>query len=382
MVRAARQVPAWAVDLALAAGFAAAMIAERAAAPLPGIRQPLAIALSAVIAGALALRRRLPLTAYAVSSSALVAGALWLAPSAVAPYPNLIGVYSLGLYGRRDRAWWGPFLVIPAVLIYFARAEPAAPVSGPTGVLLAWLLAWAVGYGSARRREEQQAARAAMRRQAVADERSRLARELHDLVGHTVNVMVVQAGAARLVLGRDPAKTAELLTGLELTGRQALGELDRMLGVLRDDRPRPGDPAGTGDGGPADGADLTMPGIADLPRLAERVTGAGIQVTLHVDPPAPQLSRSVDLSAYRIVQEALTNSMKHGGAGAANVTVRLDGPWLRIEVCDDGRGAGAGYLPGRGLLGVGERVAAFGGSLQHGNGDRGGFWLRATLPVP
>jgi|SRR5271166_103242 len=201
--------------------------------------------------------------------------------------------------------------------------------------------------------------------------------------------MVVQAGAGRLVLDRDPAKTREILASLELTGRQALTELDRVLGVLRRDDPQPGDRAETeaaagprGPGGPLGEEGLTVPGIADLPRLARRMAEAGIRVTVQIDPPSPQVARSVDLSAYRIVQEALTNTMKHGGARSASVTVRFDGRAVDIEVCDDGRGAPAGYLPGRGLLGIAERVSAFGGSLQHGGGERGGFRLRAVLPVP
>jgi signal transduction histidine kinase len=213
-----------------------------------------------------------------------------------------------------------------------------------------------------------------MRRQAIADERSRLARELHDLVGHTVNVMVVQAGAARLVLDRDRAKAREIVTSLEFTGRQALAELDRMLGVLRRDGPHAG--AGT----PLD-QDLSMPRIADLPQLAQRMTAAGLRVTVRIGPPFPQVPRSVEMSAYRIVQEALTNSLKHGAARSAIVTVRLDRRGLDIAVSDDGSGPPDGYQPGRGLLGISERVSAFGGSLQHGRSERGGFQLRAVLPA-
>jgi len=388
-VRAARQAPGWVADGALAAGFLAAMLIEQAeSAALPGARQPLALALSVVIAGALALRRQIPLTAYLAGSSALLAQALWAGPSTVAPYANLIGLYSVGLYAPRGRAWWGPVLAVPGVFVYVSGAWSAASASPAAGVLLSWLLAWAVGYGAARRREEQQAARQAMRRQAVAEERSRMARELHDLIGHTVNVMVVQAGAGRLVLDRDPAKTREILASLELTGRQALTELDRVLGVLRRDDPHPGDRAGTGAAGqpglgsPLGEAGPAVPGIADLPALARRMTEAGIRVTVQIDPPSPPVARSVDLSAYRIVQEALTNAMKHGGARSASVTVRFDGRAVDIEVRDDGRGAPAGYQPGRGLLGIAERVSAFGGSLQHGGGGRGGFRLRAVLPVP
>jgi signal transduction histidine kinase len=375
-VRAARRIPSPVLDGALAAGFLAALLIELArSAPLPGIRLALAIALDLAIAGSLALRRRMPLAAFTVGSVALAAGALWTSRSGVAPYANMISTYSLGLYAKRARAWWGLLLVFPGVLVYFSRAAHGGTGGAdPAGVLLSWVLAWAVGYSSARRREEQEAARHAMRRQAVAEERSRLARELHDLVGHTVNVMVVQAGAARLVLDRDLAKAREVITGLEFTGRQALTELDRMLGVLRRDGPHADGPASPDE-------ELSMPRIADLPRLAERMTEAGIRVTIRMDPAFPQFARSLEMSAYRIAQEALTNSLKHGRARSATVAVRLDGDVLNIAVTDDGSGPPAGYQPGRGLLGIAERVSAFGGSLQHGRSDQGGFQLVAALPA-
>jgi signal transduction histidine kinase len=241
-------------------------------------------------------------------------------------------------------------------------------------VLFVWLLAWGIGYSGARRREEQRAARQLMRQRAVAEERTRIARELHDLIGHTVNVMLVQAGAARRVLERDPQKTRELLAGLEQTGRDALTELDRVLGVLRRDSP-------VRDRPDADSQE-SAPGLANLQDLAWRMTEAGIRVSIRLDPELSPLPRSLDLSAYRIVQEALTNALKHGEAGTASVVVRHEGRALAIEVRDDGRGAPAGYAPGRGLLGIGERVALFGGGVEHGAGEQGGFRLRALLPLP
>jgi signal transduction histidine kinase len=385
-VRVLRGVPGGVADVALAAVFLAAMLVQLiGSASLPGARLPFAVALSVVMAGGLALRRRVPLGAYVAGSLALVAEALWVAPSPVSPYVNLIGVYSLGLYATRGRARWGLLLVISGVFAYAAGPYAAAPAAD---VLVPWLLAWAAGYGGARRREDQAVARQAIRGQAVAQERLRLARELHDLVGHTVNVMVVQVGAGRRVLDRDPAKTREILTSLEHVGRDALTELDRVLGVLRRDGPPAASDTGVAAGPPGPGSarggeGLTVqPGIADLPRLARRMTEAGIRVTVRIDPPAPQVIRSVDLSAYRIVQEALTNALKHGGARSASVTVHHDGRAVDIEVRDDGRGASGGYLPGRGLLGIAERVSAFGGSVEHGGGDPDGFRLRAVLPVP
>jgi signal transduction histidine kinase len=295
--------------------------------------------------------------------------ALATPPSWLSPYANLIGVYSVGLYATRQRARASLVLTVPSVLGYFAVVDRPFQLSSVGGVLFVWVLAWMIGYGSARRREEQQTARRLMRQQVIADERARIARELHDLIGHTVNVMLVQAGAGRRVLDRDPAKTRELLVSMEQTGRDALTELDRVLGVLRHDKPETE-------------SQESAPGLADLPDLARRMTQAGIHVSVELDPELSPLPRSLDLSAYRIVQEALTNALKHGEAASASVAVRRDGHTLDIVVRDNGRGAPPGYLPGRGLVGIGERVALFGGSIEHGAGEHGGFRLRALLPLP
>jgi signal transduction histidine kinase len=348
------QPPTWVVDAVLAGVFLAAMIVERvAAAPRIGARMPLAIALSVIIAAALAERRRAPLTACIVSSVAMVMEARFVLVSAISPDASLIGLYSLGLYATRSRARLGPVIALVGVAAYFA------PVAHPwlqdaAGALVLWLLAWALGYGSARRQEEREITRQLQRQRVIADERAHIARELHDLVGHTLNVMLVQAGAARRVLDRDPEQTRDLLSSLEHTGREAFEELDRVLGLLRrDSRTATSGPAPTGEPAP-------RPGLADLSRLTARIGQAGIRVTVHVDPAACQLPQSIDVSAYRIVQEALTNTVKHARAGSADVTVRHRGRALDIEVSDDGRGAADGYAPGRGLLGINERVCVFG----------------------
>nr|MDT0663192.1 sensor histidine kinase [Micromonospora sp. DSM 115978] len=354
-----------AVDLALAGAALAALVVQRiSVAPTLGGKLPVALALSVVIAGSLAVRRRVPLAGYLSGSVALSAEALWVQADPVAPYVNLIGLYSLGLYGTRRRALWGPVLVLPAVLAYFSNVP--APWSAPAGVVFVWLLAWGAGYGGARRRERQAAARRRMRRAAVASERTRIARELHDLVGHTVNVMLVRVGAARVVLDRAPDQARDILRGVEQTGREALDELDLILGALRD----------------SDETAPAPPGLAELPRLAERMTGAGMTVVLKVDPAGPPLPASLDLSAYRIVQEALTNALRHGQAGAARVRVGRDQRRLELEICDDGRGPAPGYQPGRGLLGIAERAALFGGRLEHGPGATRGFRVHAMLPLP
>lgn len=177
---------------------------------------------------------------------------------------------------------------------------------------------------------------------------------------------------------------------MEHTGRDALDDLDRVLGLLR----RGGDGEyGDGDDGDDEGA-APQPGLADLERLAERLGRAGPRVRVRIDPAARRVPRSLDVSAYRIVQEALTNTVKHAGARTVEVTVRCAGGRLAVEVRDDGRGAPAGYTPGRGLLGVAERVSMLGGRVEHGPigsdgpgapegpGGPGGFRLRAELPVP
>lgn len=324
--------------------------------------------MTTVIAGGLALRRRAPLTAYAVGTAALAAEALWMSPGSFSAYVNLLGVYSVGRYATRLRALWGAVIVLPGVLAYFARAHGPALV--PAGVVFTWLLVWAAGYSGARRRERQAAARARMRREVISNERNRIAQELHDLVGHTLTVMLVRVGAARVVLDSSPDQAREILLGVEQTSREALDELDQVLGILRE-----------GDAGVE--ADMDgLPGLAELPRLARRMTEAGMDVAIRVEPPDLSLPRSLDVSAYRIVQEAVTNALRHGRAGAAWVEVGGDGTRVRIEVRDDGQGPAPGYRPGRGLLGIAERAAVFAGSVQHGAGDDGGFQVRAQLPLP
>ncbi len=394
-VRAVRAVPAGHWDLALAGGFLLLMAVERigAADELHG-GLPAALLLSAAVAGPLAVRRSRPLAGYLVGAAALSVEALFVLPSTVSPYADLVGLYSLGLYAPRRRAWFGPFAALLGMAAYFADLGHDYPVI-PAGVLFLWLLGWAVGYGTARRAEEREAARQRLRREVVTEERARLARELHDSVGHTLNVVLVQAGAARRLLDREPDRTRELLLGMEHTGRDALDDLDRVLGLLRRG-------AGHGDGDPGEDGEgaAPQPGLADLERLADRLGQAGPRVRLRIDPAARRVPRSLDVSAYRIVQEALTNTVKHAGARNVEVTVRCAAGRLAIEVSDDGRGAPAGYAPGRGLLGVAERVSMLGGRVEHGpggavrpdgpgsgpgdgsaDGSGDGFRLRAELPV-
>jgi signal transduction histidine kinase len=361
----AASIPASIVDGGIAVAFLVAMLVERASV-VSTARLPLAAALSVGVAAGLGLRRRWPFAGYLLGSAAMAAEALFIAPSAVSPYANFIGVFSVGLYDTAWRLWATPPLVIAGVVGYFAGAG-GAPMATPAGVVFSWLLAFALGVSIARRRDEQRIAQGLLHRQAIAEERARIARELHDVVGHTVTLMLVQAGAARRMLDRDVAQSRALLSSVESTGRDALGELDRVLGILRQDEGK-----GAGDG---------EPGLNSLPALVARMADAGMTVDVEADPATADLPRSISLSAYRIVQEALTNALKHGHAPAARVAIRRTAGALDVAVEDDGTGPGQGFSPGRGLLGIQERAAMFGGTVSYTSAG-GGFGIRAVLPLP
>ncbi|MFC7534541.1 sensor histidine kinase [Actinoplanes sp. GCM10030250] len=246
-----------------------------------------------------------------------------------------------------------------------------------------WLLlvaASAVGDGARSRRahlaavEQRTADLAREQRQraalAVAAERARITRELHDVVAHGMSVMVVQAQGAAAALDRHPDRTATALQHVIATGRSSLAEMRRLLAAGRT--------------GPADDPQLSpLPGIGAVPALVDELRSAGMRIDLHIDGTPAAVPAAVDLSAYRIVQEALTNTLKHAGDGAAaRVGLAFDPECLRVEVADDGAGlAGGADGHGNGLRGIAERVATLGGELETGDGDGAGFRLRATLPL-
>ena len=228
-----RRLPAPTADAGLAVIFVAAVGVERVLDPLHGGPTVLTSAvLTLVLAGSLALRRRLPLTAFVMGTAALCAESLLHVASVVSPIANQILAYSLGLYATRTRARWGPPIILAGVLVYFAdtiRTEAFQPIS----TLFVWVATWAVGYSTARRREEQDRARRAIRRQVVAEERTRMARELHDVVAHHVSVIGVLAAAAKRQMDRDPGKASAALASIEDSSRQAVVEMHRLLGFLR-----------------------------------------------------------------------------------------------------------------------------------------------------
>jgi signal transduction histidine kinase len=227
---------------------------------------------------------------------------------------------------------------------------------------------------------EERASRAEREREerarlAVVEERERIARELHDVVTHHVSVIVIQAGAARRALGRRPADVRAAIDAIDSTGRQALTDMRRMLGIL-------GRSDAAGESGTSDSLE-PMPGLDRLGSLVDAVRAAGLPVELSVEGERRSLDPGVELSAYRIVQEALTNTLKHARGARARVWVRYEPTALEVRVVDEGGtepAAPAADSGGHGLVGMRERVAMFGGSLEAGPAE-GGYRVAARLPL-
>jgi signal transduction histidine kinase len=246
-------------------------------------------------------------------------------------------------------------------------------ISVPAMFAIGWLVGWALRERTERTEAaEERAARAEREREAaarvaVAEERARIARELHDVVAHAVSVIVLQVGAVRHRLPESACAERDALRNVEEAGRTALAEMRRLLNAMRDE---------------GDTAELAPhPGLADLDRLLRDVGAAGMAVDLRVLGDPTPLPAGLDLSAYRIVQEGLTNSLKHSGAGRAEVTVAYEPDGLRLEVRDHGGRDGTGSDgQGHGLVGIGERVKIFGGEMSAGPAPGGGFLVRARLP--
>jgi signal transduction histidine kinase len=246
---------------------------------------------------------------------------------------------------------------------------------GWTVVLFA--VVWTIGFAlGGRLREADVARRLALEaehqreeqaRLAVEEERARIARELHDVVGHSVSVMTVQAAAVRRLLEPDQDKEREALLVVEQTGREALAEMRRMVGVLRRPEEAP--------------ALAPQPSLEHLDQLVANTREAGLPVEVRIEGKPKHLPAGVDTTAYRIVQEALTNAVKHANAERAEVVVRYGNDIVELVVSDDGRGNGDGGGSGHGLVGIRERVSVYGGELEAGPQTGGGFRLRATLPV-
>jgi signal transduction histidine kinase len=275
---------------------------------------------------------------------------------------------------RLSVAGWSAVVAAAAVVDYQTTAAFSDFFWTTLILTLAWFFGVALGTRTEQARELGLRVEAAERdrtlaaERATTEERSRIARELHDVVAHSVSVMVVQASGVRRLLKEDQEREREALVSVEQIGRQALTEMRRMLGVMR-----------TGEEQPA--ALAPQPGLQHLDRLIAQVEEAGLPVTLHIEGERPDLSPGVDLSAYRIVQEGLTNALKHAKGAHADVVIRYIDGLVQLEISDDGVGTPNGTPGGHGLVGMRERVAVYGGTLEAGPRDGGGFVLRAELPM-
>jgi signal transduction histidine kinase len=329
----------------------------------------LAIAISGIIlAAAVAVRRRYPAAAGIVAVVVSNAVALAWRPPSLVTYGIawMCAVYGLAVW--TDSKPFAVGVAAFALPTLVARAVGVGPNGGVEFVVIALAVMLLVRRGIRAREERVELAereRELAAREAVVEERARIARELHDVIAHNVSMMVVQAGAERRVLDGANGSTHEVLQTIEQIGRGALTEMRRLVGMLR-----------------ADGDDplAPQPGLEDVATLVGQVREAGLPVELTVEGERRALPAGIELSAYRIVQEALTNALKHASDAHAQVSIRYGADSLELEILDDGRG-GAALGNGHGLVGMRERVALYGGRFDASRRPGGGFAVRAKLPI-
>lgn len=287
--------------------------------------------------------------------------------------PPIVAAYSVARWESRRPAWWGLVLILVLGLawtLFDPVPQTLADHARQTVWWSPWVIGWLVGAlvrSSVQNAEQRRLRRRDMATNAVTQERNRIARELHDVIGHSLSIMTVQASAVRRRLGDEQASEREALEIVEATGRQALVEMRRMVGVLRQS-------GETADRAPA-------PGLAQLPGLVEQFHNAGLPVDVNVTGQAQPLAPGLDLTAYRLVQEGLTNSLRHAVAPThAEVSIGYTDERLELAIRDDGRPV-AGAVAGHGLLGLRERVSVYDGDLIARPRPDGGFELIANLPL-
>jgi signal transduction histidine kinase len=361
----------WAIDAALV-GFLLLFAAGWADRRDHGLAFSLPLALVQTLP--LLARRRHPVIVFAIVVAATIA--LTLHFHSLNPLPAFLAFYSLAAHADRQTAVLAGLAGLAALVVPVLR-ETDYGFTPFAFHLLAFPAAWVLGDNLRTRRAyyaalEERAERLERERdeqaqRAVAEEQARIARELHDVLAHNVSVMVVQAAAARDVFDSRPARAREALRSIEQTGRSALQELRRLLGAVRTD---------------GDGTLEPQPGLTRLPDLVDQVRRAGLDVELSIEGDPRPLAAGVDLAAYRVVQEALTNTIKHGHASSAGVRIRYTGDRVELLVTDDGVGpATNGSTGGHGLIGMRERVALYRGELETAARPEGGFLVRASLPA-
>lgn len=356
--------------------FTLAMLAHHQSAA----RLPLALAGTALLALPVGFRRRHPLAAYGTLLTALLATPVTAGLGVMAMAPLAYVLYLVAAACRRRVALAALAVslgVLPAVML---SIHQGAVIPFELAFISAWTVGYAVGqhrgYSEELLRHHARLAEAELdkARRGVAEERMRIARELHDVVAHSMSVITVQAGFGHLVIDDKPAEARAALGAIETTGRETLGEMRRLLGVLREEG------SDRREGGPLL---APAPGLADLDRLLAQTATAGVRVDLTIIGSPRDLPTGIDLSAYRIVQEALTNVVKHAGTTSARTTIDYREDELAIEITDHGQGCPTadGHAFGHGLVGMQERVHLYGGWFRAAPLPGGGFQVAARLPL-
>ena len=329
----------------------------------------LAAVVAPILMGCLALRRRYPLAAGMVAQTAtviqfMITRDVQIIATSVAWFCALYGLTVWTT--QRQFALGAAYVTVTNFLPLVRYGKPSNIVPFGVVTLVVMLLIRRVLGDRDRRLKLAERERDVAAREAVVEERARIARELHDAIAHSVSMMVVQAGAERRTLP-DQSSTKEVLQTVEQIGRSALTEMRRLVGMLRSDEEDPLAP---------------QPGLRDLPLLVDQVRAAGLPVELTVEGDAHDLPVGLELSAFRIVQEALTNALKHAGNASASVRIVYGPDSLELEIADDGVGASQPAPGGgHGLVGMRERVALYGGRFEAARGSAGGFAVRVALPI-
>jgi signal transduction histidine kinase len=349
---------------------------------VPGPRALMSVVLL-VATVPLAWRRRAPLTVVALAMSAMTFQAVYSGQAAEDPggwAPFLVPLYSVAAHAPLRKALIGGALATVAGIVHGFFDPSFGTQADIWANAFFWLIsiaAWLAGLTVHRHRDATRLAVAVARAEAereaeaaaaVTAERTRIAQELHDIVSHTLSVMIVQADAGELVAASDPDRARVAFDTIGATGRQALDDMRRLLAILRAD-----EDTAAALGPPA--------GLRDLPALTATVRASGVDASLRVDPPDVRLPEALDASVFRIVQESLTNCLKHAHARRAEVDVTVAADRVTVSVSDDGTGGPVLRPGGHGLVNIRERVAAFGGSVEIGPLPGGGFRVRAELPL-
>jgi signal transduction histidine kinase len=336
-----------------------------------GQHQLWAALITPAMTASIAVRRRYPmLVGVAVPTVQTVEFAFWGGPNILSQaVANFCALYALTVWTSPRRFAVGFTVVMTAVLATSlgpgATLKQAVGFGVVEGVVM--LLVRRVIGDRDRRAQIAERERDVAAREAVVEERARIARELHDVIAHHVSMIVLQAGAERRVLSDENASTREVLETVEQSGRSALTETRRLLGMLRGEGNDPLTP---------------QPGLHDVPMLVGQLRDAGLPVELSIDGERRELPVGIELSAYRIVQEALTNTLKHAGDARATVHVRYGPDSLELEIVDDGPGGSKRATGGgHGLVGMRERVALYGGRFDASRRPSGGFAIRVVLPI-